>query len=54
MFAKQNDGVEQGCYEDGQRYGLVPLIADGAIDMEQMFKGKVGDGDEDNVETYNR
>ena len=54
MFTKQNDGIEQGCDEDSQRYGLIPLIADGAVDMEQMLKDKVGDGDEDNVETYNR
>ena len=26
------------------------MIADGAIDMEQVLNGKVGDGDEDDVE----
>ena len=51
MFTKQNDGIEQGCDEDSQRYGLVPLIADGAVDMAQMTKDKVGDGDEHDVKT---
>lgn len=49
-FGPGNNGVEEDDYEDGNREGGVPSVADGAADAECMSEDGIDDCDNDNVE----
>jgi len=45
-LGEADGGVEEGDDEKGHGDGLIPVVADAAIDGEQVFQCKVDDGDE--------
>lgn len=54
MIHVHNDnGEEEHNNENSNRYCFIPLIADSAIDLEQVFNAKVSYGNEDDMESDN-
>ena len=50
MFWEKDDGVEEGCDDKRDWQCFVPVVADDALDMEQMLKDEIHNRNEDDME----
>lgn len=53
FLGKENNGVEDGGNEHGNGQGLIPMIADDALDVEDMFENEVDEADDGGMESDN-
>jgi hypothetical protein len=53
LLSPEDNWVEDGGNEQGNGQGLVPMIADGALDVEDMFEYEVNEADDGGMEPDN-
>lgn len=53
VLSPENDGVENTGDEQGNGQGLIPMEADDALYVKQMFEGEIHYRNEDDMEADN-